>query len=228
MITRHSHSFIELPRNFQFISRLPSRFLISVLSEKNVTPKGIWYEIIVDGHKLNILSHRKLVSGKKYLVQKKGSIYLEVVDEKSKNENIKESNTKKISSTLKDANSLQKSVQGATISFEDLVSDFTFLDFFTSMAVTALKEEENLSISQDVYKVRFSIRPMLLDFISGVFMKEQDGYRLYLTSTQRGQSFLKRYTKNLNDLLNDLKIKSIHIIPESKLDHLKSRIDIEI
>lgn len=229
MITGSSSYYIELPRNFSFISRLPSRFMLGVISEKNITPKGIWYEVMIAGHKLNILSRRKLTEGKNYLVRKKGGIYLEVVDEKSINEknSIKEK-PEPFKMPKTDRSATEKITSRSLISFEDIVSDFNFIDFLTSMAVLSMNEEESLSIRNTSGTIRFSIRPIILDHLDGVFMKDTDGYRLYLSSTEKGQSHLLKHMKSLTALLEDLNIKSIHVVSKSRLDSLKSRIDIEI
>lgn len=72
---------IELPRNFQFIQRLPEHFEMTVLSEGNITGQTQWYEVIIASHHLNILSRINLVAGKTYTIKKKSPLKLEVLGE---------------------------------------------------------------------------------------------------------------------------------------------------
>jgi len=77
---------IGLPRNYQFISRLPLDFKIQVIKTINSTKDGIWYFCRVQGHELNILSQVKLKEGRSYTIHKKDNITLELVDKKGESE----------------------------------------------------------------------------------------------------------------------------------------------
>ena len=75
---------IELPRNFQFIHRLPEMFEMSVLTAGNIVGQTRWYEVLIAGHHLNILSRVDLAAGKNYQIKKRGPLKLEVLGEAPK------------------------------------------------------------------------------------------------------------------------------------------------
>ena len=78
MTPRHSTT-LRLPRNYNFISRLPDVFEVKIIKKVNTIPEGTWYLCTVKEHELNILSQIKLVAGKSYKIRKKDELTLELL-----------------------------------------------------------------------------------------------------------------------------------------------------
>lgn len=70
---------LRLPRNYQFIQRLPKTFTLLVLKEGNKRGDAVWYLVDINGHRLNILSKEKLGAQKRYLIQKRNNLLLAIV-----------------------------------------------------------------------------------------------------------------------------------------------------
>lgn len=83
---------LRLPRNYNFISRLPEYFEVLVLKKNNITPEGTWYLCIVKNHELNILSQIDLKEGEKYTIHKRDHMTLELHDKKLKTSHQKDFN----------------------------------------------------------------------------------------------------------------------------------------
>ncbi|MDH4200351.1 MAG: hypothetical protein OEV66_08240 [Spirochaetia bacterium] len=74
--------YIQLPRNYNFIARLPEYFEIEILRKGQATSDGIWYYVRIQNHELNLLSRVDLREGMKYQIRKKGPMALELTDKK--------------------------------------------------------------------------------------------------------------------------------------------------
>jgi len=75
-------NYLNLPRNYNFIHRLPNEFEMVVCRKGNATNDGTWYLIQIEEHELNILSEAELEPGAKYRIQKRSNLVLEIITEK--------------------------------------------------------------------------------------------------------------------------------------------------
>jgi hypothetical protein len=76
--------YLELPRNYGFISRLPDEFELKVIKKGNVTSEGTWYNGLIGNHDINLLSKVNLVEGHYYKIHKKDNLTLELGEKISK------------------------------------------------------------------------------------------------------------------------------------------------
>ncbi|GEM_PF-2589613 len=232
MLGKFPDNLIELPRNFSFISRLPSRFMLGILSEGNQTPKGIWYQVNIMGHTLNLLSRQKLTAGKSYLVEKKSPLVIKILEEKDpvqKNQPAdKTLEGKNATSALKQEEIPAASMEKWQLSFEDLSGNFNMGDFLNALGIHFLQDEAGTEIYPEKGAWRFSIRPLAEDPLMGVFLLRPDGVHLYLSSTPEGREFLGQHLEEIKHLLDDLDIKKVDVVDEQKLNSLKAGIDIKI
>ncbi len=221
MLGKFPDNLIELPRNFSFLSRLPSRFMLGILSEGNQTPKGIWYQVNIMGHTLNLLSRQKLTAGKSYLVEKKSPLVIKVLEEK-------DAAWEKISPSALKKEEIPTDQEKWQLSFEDLSGNFNLGDFLNALGIHFLQDEAGAEIYPEKGAWRFSIRPLAEDPLMGVFLLRPDGVHLYLSSTPEGQEFLGQHLDEIKHLLADLDIKKVDVVDEQKLNTLKAGIDIKI
>ena len=73
--------YLNLPRNYSFIHRLPLEFEMVVLQKGNTTDDGTWHLIQIEEHELNILSRAELIPGAKYKIKKRSNLVLEIITE---------------------------------------------------------------------------------------------------------------------------------------------------
>jgi hypothetical protein len=73
---------LRLPRNYNFITRLPEYFEAKIIKKQNTTDEGSWYLCIVKTHELNILSQIELKEGQTYTIHKRDHMTLELHDKK--------------------------------------------------------------------------------------------------------------------------------------------------
>ncbi len=69
----------RLPRNLPFIEKLPKRFTLQVLKERNKTPEGRWYLVKINNQKLNLLSESKLKEGELLEIEKQETFFLKII-----------------------------------------------------------------------------------------------------------------------------------------------------
>ena len=69
----------RLPRNLSFIEKLPVKFLLKVLKERNKTPEGRWYLVEINNQRLNLLSEKNLREGELLEMEKQETLCLKIV-----------------------------------------------------------------------------------------------------------------------------------------------------
>ncbi|MES0489486.1 MAG: hypothetical protein ABUK01_05795 [Leptospirales bacterium] len=80
-------NYLNLPRNYSFIHRLPFEFEMVVRKKGNATNDGTWYLIQIEEHELNILSQAELTPGTIYRIQKRSNLVLEIITEQKPQKN---------------------------------------------------------------------------------------------------------------------------------------------
>ena len=71
----------RLPRNYQFLNRLPEEFDLTVSHRVNEIEDGIWFYVRIGEHELNLLSKIELIPEKRYRVRRKDHLTLELISE---------------------------------------------------------------------------------------------------------------------------------------------------
>jgi len=209
--------YIELPRNFLFIKKLPIKFLLDVLSETNKTSKGIWYKVKINNHQLNILSESKLKIGKKYSIEKQEGTKLKIINEillSSEKEEIE-----KIS---------QKIVSKENLFTQEIIkTDYTnmfFADFFTALTVSFMQQNsDNINIEEENNNYFFTFNNFE-NPVEGVFVNNKNSWKLYFCFDYIKENNKKEIQNKLKELLFDLSISDIVFTNSSHIQSLKTGI----
>ena len=208
--------FVQLPRNFNFIQRLPSRFLMTVLSAGNKTDKGQWYKVQIGNQILNILSKPNLKHGQKVLIEKNANNpTLKIVKE---NVAVKE-------------NAIHETIGKATEK-ETTVSnhydiDFQSIGILVHQLYVTLNDNSNIDfeVSSKSNNVPFSFKLNELDEAEGLFLRSGSNYKLILTLSDSLEKKLqgeKHIAAQIQDLLSDLNISAVQITDKKHLESLKT------
>lgn len=210
---------IQLPRNFNFISRLPARFNMLVLSKSNQTEKGIWYKVVIGGQELNILSKRKLEIGKHYVVEKKSKLELIVKEDTKATQQSKE--------LLSATSSADHSQAQKLYDFSSLFSLSRYdISLFTAHLISLLSvHDEQPHIEKNNDENFYFEKTIANQEISGVFKKVQDKWLLYLSLPP---NFLKEsnIAEELNETMFGLPVKKIFLTSKENIHGLYKGIDI--
>lgn len=213
---------IQLPRNFNFISRLPARFNMLVIAKGNVTAKGIWYKVNIGKQELNILSKRELKIGKQYVVEKKSKLEL-VIKEDVKSAKQDEGKNSKI-------NSLAENLQSARVN--DSSSLFSFSQYsialFTAQLISLLyiQEQEQMLIEKNNDKSFYFQKKIANQEITGVFKKAQEKWLLYLALPKNYFEQSDSFENELNEAMFGLPIEKIFLTSRENVNGLSKGIDI--
>jgi len=211
-----NYSYIQLPRNFQFISRLPARFKMIVLSSGNQTGSGQWFEVNIEGHTLNILSKTSLVVSQKYIVEKSSPLSLKVISESEVVEKITENEESpiveiKINEVVVDKPSQNQESWASSLA-----------DFLTSIVIYDEKEEKNISYKSDSpnrVSFEFSL-PNSLKKIKGlVHKKESSNNTVYLHIDETPMTD-EAFSEELKLFLVGLNVSQVSLISKDMYERL--------
>ena len=205
--------FVQLPRNFNFIQRLPSRFLMTVLSAGNKTDKGQWYKVQIGNQILNILSKPNLKHGQKVLIEKNANNpTLKIVKENAIHETV------------------GKAIETETTVSNHYDIDFQSIGMLVYQLYVTLNDNSNIDfeVSGKSNNVPFSFKLSELDEAEGLFLRSGSNYKLILTLSDSLEKKLqgeKHLAAQIQDLLSDLNISAVQITDKKHLESLKTSLN---
>lgn len=209
---------VKLPHNFQFIHRLPARFKMLVLKIQNHTSKGTWYKVEIDKQQLHILSRRPLQVGEKYVIEKKSSLELNVVEKI--NSTLLEQESQKTTRSEIAPESNRQQILESSQSLPVLVANLLSLWY-----IAQKDSKKNLELSAITSTSFYFQKKLSSDEVAGVFKKVDQGWLLYLSLPQKYQNE-KQIANKIHLALFGLPIKNVFLVEKENLDGLAVGIDL--
>lgn len=209
---------IKLPHNFQFINRLPARFKMLVVQVQNHTDKGTWYKVEIDKQQLHILSRRSLQAGEQYLIEKKSSLELNVVEKI------------KLLSKEKESKQVARSETNLESNRQQVLQNSESLPVFMAHLLSLLYVSQKSSQKEQSIS---AINPNSFYFqkkidtseVAGVFKKMDQGWLLYLSLPLPLQAETD-IAKKIHLALFGLPIENVFLVEKESLPSLAGGIDI--
>lgn len=211
---------VELPRNFLFFDRLPSRFMIDVVGEKNRIQKGTWYEVRINNQKTHILSQVNLNAGERVLVERQSSQKFKVIKRNLQNQIAENPDT----SQQKAEKEQRRPIETARVSLTDLPQPQLASEFFSQLAVQFMHDQQGEPSWQTDGKTWHFDLPGTIP-LAGAFTFNHEGYTLYLSQEPFEGAGIKNLQQEVEALVKSVGVERVVLVNSQYLKQLKSGID---
>lgn len=195
---------LVLPRNFEFIRRLPARFEILVIGKGAVRPEGSTFEIEIMGQRLTLRSKVDLKPGARYELEKQSAtefrISREIANQHADVDQAREGRAERAT---------PEKAQQPLFNFD--AANMTPQDLWKLQAFT----ESGAEVEQLGQKYRFDFEAAA--GIKGLFVPvSSGGYALLLCGAAAGSENISA----VRDLVSDLQIRSVARVDAATFEHI--------